>query len=85
MSRRRGRTGRDYASINVGEMEISLFNSTDQECRVTVGDGSSADRSVLNPGATSTYRISTPSKIENGTLVSAFTEGIDALQVEGCL
>ena len=77
--------GKKYALINVGAMEIALFNSTQQPCRVKLGDPSAADPAVLQAGETGTYRISASSEVKKGELVSEFTEGVAAFQVEGCI
>ena len=77
--------GRKFALIEVGAMEIALFNSTRQPCRVKPGGQSPADPAVLQAGETETYRISASSEVKKGKLVSEFAEGVAALRVEGCI
>ena len=77
--------GKKYALIEVGAMEIALFNSTEQPCRVKLDDPSAAGPALLQAGETGTYRISASSEVKKGELVSEFTEGVAALQVEGCI
>ena len=83
--------GKKYSRIDVGNLDIAIFNSTTEECRVTAE--SAPERSeTLRPGESRTYRIHANSSVDgefavvvDGRVPGSFPERLDGLRVDGCI